>query len=165
LLGLGQRALRGLGLQKAAALFRYIVRPDAEFGFPSFLFLLSTGTHLKGTSYDNLSTAAHSVIKVIREAGGGIELHVGLNAQANRPSLAVNGSAFGERISELCLSPGATTWHSLRSPSGGSFSSLVSRPIQLSASAATSESDVAAAAGSDLSTSSNGKFSRSESCR
>ncbi|MCI0407878.1 MAG: polysaccharide deacetylase family protein [Acidobacteria bacterium] len=87
LVGLGQWALRGVGLQKEAELFRDIVTLDAEFGFPSFFFLMSNGTHPRDASYDICSDAAQGVIKAIREAGGGIGLHVGLNAHTKSAQL------------------------------------------------------------------------------
>ena len=78
--GLGHWTLRALGLRDEASVFRDIGRLDAEFGFPSFFFLMANGTHPEDAPYDILSEASLKVIEAIREGGGGIGLHVGLNA-------------------------------------------------------------------------------------
>jgi hypothetical protein len=77
--GLGQWALRGLGIRDEATLFGDIVRLDGEFGFPSFFFLMANGTNPRDASYDILGDAARGVIAAIRSAGGSIGLHVGLD--------------------------------------------------------------------------------------
>jgi len=79
-LGVGQWMLRALRITNEATLFRDIVRLDAEFGFVAFFFLMANGTHERDASYDIQSDAAGAVIRAIQEAGGGIGLHVGLNA-------------------------------------------------------------------------------------
>jgi hypothetical protein len=78
--GLGHWMLRGLGLRSEASLFRDIVRLDAEFGFPSFFFLMANGTHPQDARYDILGDAARRVVRAIGESGSGMGLHVGLNA-------------------------------------------------------------------------------------
>src|SRR5437899_7917460 len=78
--GLAQEMARGLGRVDDAFLFRVVRDLDTEFGFPSFFFLMANGTHPGDATYDILGDASHRVITAIREAGGSVGLHVGLNA-------------------------------------------------------------------------------------
>jgi hypothetical protein len=87
LLGAWQWMLRAFGIPDEATLFRDIVRLDAESGFSSFFFLMANGTHSLDATYDIESDAARAVIKTIQNAGGGIGLHVGLDAHATRGQL------------------------------------------------------------------------------
>src|SRR4030095_12658022 len=80
LTGLGHWMSRALGLRDEVSVFRDIVGLDAEFGFPSCFFLMANGTHPDDAPYDILGEASREMIKAIREAGGGIGFHVGLNA-------------------------------------------------------------------------------------
>jgi len=56
------------------------VRLDAEYGFPSFFFFMANGTHPDDAPYDILGDASRDVIEAIRDTGGSIGLHVGLDA-------------------------------------------------------------------------------------
>jgi hypothetical protein len=80
LLGLRHWVLRGLNVCHEPTLFRDIVNVDADFGFPSFFFLMANGTHPRDAAYDISSKAAHAVIEAVSRAGGDIGLHVGLDA-------------------------------------------------------------------------------------
>ena len=87
LTGLGEGTLKGLGVRTEALAFRDIVKLDAEYGFPSFFFLMANGTHAVDASYDILGDASRSVIAEVRAAGGSIGLHVGLNAHQDTAQL------------------------------------------------------------------------------
>ncbi|HEY7575405.1 MAG TPA: hypothetical protein VIB08_09605, partial [Thermoanaerobaculia bacterium] len=80
LAGFADWLLKGLGVRKEAGLFGDITRLDAEFGFPSFFFLMSNGTHPVDATYDVLGDACRRVIAAIHAAGGGVGYHVGLDA-------------------------------------------------------------------------------------
>src|SRR5262249_46608902 len=54
LAGLAHWTLRALRLRDEASVFRDIVSLDAEFGFPSFFFLMANGTHTSDATYDIL---------------------------------------------------------------------------------------------------------------
>lgn len=83
MVALQQWARRAIGLSSEASLFRDIVTLDAEYGLRSFFFLMANGTHPYDATYDILSDPASRVIRTIRDAGGQIGLHVGLNAHTS----------------------------------------------------------------------------------
>src|SRR5262249_20032537 len=78
--GLSEWTLRGLGLREEPALFRDIAAVDRGLGFPSFFFLMANGSHPKDATYDIQGPEARRVIGAIRDSGGRIGLHIGLNA-------------------------------------------------------------------------------------
>jgi hypothetical protein len=88
LAGFADWTLKAVGVRKEADLFGDITRLDAEFGFPSFFFLMSNGTNPVDATYDVLGDDCRRAIAAIHDAGGKVGYHVGLDAHRRPGQLA-----------------------------------------------------------------------------
>ena len=106
--GAAEWTLRGIGVREEPAVFRDIAAVDRGLGFPSFFFLMANGSHPKDATYDILGPDARRVIGAIRECGGAIGLHIGLNAHRSLDQ-------FRSEWDRLREAAGSDVWPACRS--------------------------------------------------